>query len=207
MPTTTSNLSPAQPISISPDWKVQLSQAVTSIDQLLSCLDLAPEQLSTQPAGSFGIFPQGAATLYRSHATWEPQRPAATSGTAASPTKCAESRLQQGPTAKRASTTLLRALYINTPIDCCWLLAQPVRLTVATVFAATFPTMKIVRVKQQWQTRTGLYSPGHNSINEVIYSGGDPLAANDQLSRWLTDRNCRDSPYQTAAHSHQIYQW
>jgi len=39
--------------------------------------------------------------------------------------------------------------------------------------------------RQQWQQALA-YIREHSSITEVIYSGGDPLAANDALLAWLT---------------------
>jgi len=54
-------------------------------------------------------------------------------------------------------------------------------------FRRHFPYQNNNPGRQQWQ-RPLDYIAMNPSINEVIFSGGDPLAANDQHLRWLTEQ-------------------
>ena len=53
-------------------------------------------------------------------------------------------------------------------------------------FRRHFPYGENRQNKQQW-LRALAYIANDANINEVIYSGGDPLAANDQFLSWLTE--------------------
>ena len=53
-------------------------------------------------------------------------------------------------------------------------------------FRRHFPYGENRQNKQQW-LRALQYIANDPNINEVIYSGGDPLAANDQFLSWLTE--------------------
>jgi len=184
MPTTTSNLSPAQPISISPDWKVQLSQAVTSIDELLSCLDLAPEQLSTsqQAASAFSLkVPRPFIDRMQSGNPRDPlllQVLPVTDEMQQSPdyNKDPLEESKHNPIAGIVHKYANRLLLVISPacaINCRY------------CFRRHFPYDENRQSKQQWQTALD-YIRQDKSINEVIYSGGDPLAANDNFLAWLT---------------------
>jgi EF-P beta-lysylation protein EpmB len=52
-------------------------------------------------------------------------------------------------------------------------------------FRRHFPYQENRQNKQQWQQALD-YIKLHQEINEVIFSGGDPLAANDNFLGWLT---------------------
>ena len=52
-------------------------------------------------------------------------------------------------------------------------------------FRRSFPYEENTQNKQQWR-RALAYIGNNPAINEVIYSGGDPLAANDRFLSWLT---------------------
>ena len=54
-------------------------------------------------------------------------------------------------------------------------------------FRRHFPYEENRQSKQQWQQALN-YIRSREEINEVIYSGGDPLAANDQFLEWLTQQ-------------------
>ena len=184
MPTTTSNLSPAQPISMSPDWKVQLSQAVTSIDELLSCLDLAPEQLSTsqQAASEFSLkVPRPFIDRMQQGNPRDPlllQVLPVTDEMQQSPdyNKDPLEESKHNPIACIVHKYANRLLLVISPacaINCRY------------CFRRHFPYDENRQSKQQWQTALD-YIRQDKNINEVIYSGGDPLAANDNFLAWLT---------------------
>ena len=54
-------------------------------------------------------------------------------------------------------------------------------------FRRHFPYEDNTLGKREWQTALD-YLASDNSISEVIYSGGDPLAANDNFLLWLTQQ-------------------
>ena len=54
-------------------------------------------------------------------------------------------------------------------------------------FRRHFPYQENRQSKAQWQQALN-YIANNRDINEVIFSGGDPLAANDQFLGWLTEQ-------------------
>ena len=54
-------------------------------------------------------------------------------------------------------------------------------------FRRHFPYQENKPSRSQWQQALG-YIAGDSSISEVIYSGGDPLAASDKQLAWLTEQ-------------------
>jgi EF-P beta-lysylation protein EpmB len=54
-------------------------------------------------------------------------------------------------------------------------------------FRRHFPYQENRQSKAQWQQAL-TYIRGNTDINEVIFSGGDPLAANDHFLSWLTEQ-------------------
>jgi EF-P beta-lysylation protein EpmB len=54
-------------------------------------------------------------------------------------------------------------------------------------FRRHFPYQENRQSKAQWQQALE-YISGNTDINEVIFSGGDPLAANDQFLGWLAEQ-------------------
>ena len=184
MSTTNTSLSPAQPISISPDWKVQLSQAVTSIDQLLSGLDLAPEQLSTSQQAASEFTLKVPRPFIDRMEPGNPKDPlllqvlpvAAEMLQSPDYNKDPLEESKHNPIAGIVHKYANRLLLVISPacaINCRY------------CFRRHFPYDENRQSKQQWQTALDYIRRDH-SINEVIYSGGDPLAANDNFLGWLT---------------------
>ena len=54
-------------------------------------------------------------------------------------------------------------------------------------FRRHFPYQQQRQNRQQWQSALN-YIRQHRELNEIIYSGGDPLAANDKFLGWLTEQ-------------------
>ena len=54
-------------------------------------------------------------------------------------------------------------------------------------FRRHFPYQQQRQNRQQWQSALD-YIRQHRELNEIIYSGGDPLAANDKFLGWLTEQ-------------------
>ena len=184
MPTIDISLNPAQPISISPDWKVQLSQAVTSIDQLLSCLDLTTEQLSTsqQAASQFALkVPQ--AFIQRME-PGNPRDPLLLQVLPVAAEMVSSPDYNQDPLeeSKHNPVPGIVHKYANRLL---LVISPACAINCRYCFRRHFPYAENRQSKQQWQTALD-YIRSDESINEVIYSGGDPLAANDNFLGWLT---------------------
>ena len=184
MPTIHSNLSPAQPISISPDWKVQLSQAVTSIDQLLSCLDLTAGQLSTsqQAASQFALkVPQ---PFIQRMEPGNPRDPLLLQVLPVAAELVPSPDYNQDPLEESKHNPIPGIVhkYANRLL---LVISPACAINCRYCFRRHFPYAENRQSKQQWQTALD-YIRSDKSINEVIYSGGDPLAANDSFLGWLT---------------------
>ena len=184
MPTIQSNLSPAQPISISPDWKVQLSQAVTSIDQLLSCLDLTAGQLSTsqQAASQFALkVPQ---PFIQRMEPGNPRDPLLLQVLPVAAEMVPSPDYNQDPLEESKHNPIPGIVhkYANRLL---LVISPACAINCRYCFRRHFPYAENRQSKQQWQTALD-YIRSDKSINEVIYSGGDPLAANDSFLGWLT---------------------
>lgn len=184
MPTIDSNLSPAQPISISPDWKVQLSQAVTSIDQLLSCLDLTTEQLATsqQAASQFALkVPQ---PFIQRMEPGNPRDPLLLQVLPVAAEMVPSPDYNQDPLEESKHNPIPGIVhkYANRLL---LVISPACAINCRYCFRRHFPYAENRQSKQQWQTALE-YIRSDKTINEVIYSGGDPLAANDSFLGWLT---------------------
>ena len=184
MPTNNSNLSPVQPISISPDWKVQLSQAVTSIDTLLSRLDLLPEQLSTsqQAASEFALkVPQ---PFIDRMEPGNPEDPLLLQVLPVAAEMVPSPDYNQDPLEESKHNPIAGIVhkYANRLL---LVISPACAINCRYCFRRHFPYDENRQSKQQWQTALD-YIRSDININEVIYSGGDPLAANDNFLSWLT---------------------
>ena len=184
MPTNNSNLSPVQPISISPDWKVQLSQAVTSIDQLLSCLDLTIEQLSTsqQAAAEFAL--KVPRPFIQRMQPGNPKDPLLLQVLPVAAEMVPSPDYNQDPLEESKHNPIAGIVhkYANRLL---LVISPACAINCRYCFRRHFPYDENRQSKQQWQTALD-YIRNDKSINEVIYSGGDPLAANDTFLSWLT---------------------
>ena len=106
-----------QPISITPDWKVELSQSVTTIDELLGSLDLnrTSSALANRQHSDFAL------RVPRPFiARMQPITPMTHCYLQVLPVKAELTSVagySQDPL-DEAATTPLRALYINMPTDC-----------------------------------------------------------------------------------------
>jgi EF-P beta-lysylation protein EpmB len=176
----------SQPINIYSDWKAELSNCISSIDQLLQLLglnskDLNASQIATQ---EFSIkVPQHYAQLMEYGNPEDPllkqvlpieaelkQNP----GFNTDPVNESEYNPVAGIVHKYRNRVLM-IISPNCAINCRY------------CFRRHFPYQENRQSKQQWLQALD-YLKTRPEINEVIYSGGDPLAANDNFLGWLTQQ-------------------
>lgn len=166
------------------DWQQELSQAITSLPQLLEFLQLAETQL-TISAEAILDFPLRAPLPYLQRI--EKGNPAdpllrqilpvqdellVTPRFSSDPLQESEFNPLPGLIHKYRSRVLL-------------IVSPACAVNCRYCFRRNFPYAENSQGKKQWRDVLE-YVQANNSINEVIFSGGDPLAANDQLLSWLS---------------------
>ncbi len=174
----------AQPITITPDWKVELSQSVTSLDELLGSVSLNSKQLSAsqQAMADFPLrVPRPFIARMQPHNPEDPLLlqvlPVAAEMTKVEgydPDPLDET--SHNPVAGIVHKYANRLLLVISPtcaINCRY------------CFRRHFPYQENRQNRAQWQSALD-YIRNTTEINEVIFSGGDPLAANDHFLAWIT---------------------
>ena len=174
----------SQPINLHSDWKAELSNCVSSIDELLNQLGLKPKDLNAteQAASKFPIkVPQPFVQLME---YGNPNDPLLKQVLPITSELQADSNFSTDPVAESSfnpvpgivhkyRNRVLMIISPNCAINCRY------------CFRRHFPYDDNRQSKQQWLKALD-YLKTKPEINEVIYSGGDPLAANDNFLRWLT---------------------
>ena len=175
-----------QPISISPDWKLELRRSITTIDKLLNCVNLDRTQLSAsqQAAADFPLrVPQPFVDRMQ---PGNPNDPLLMQVLPVS----AELESVQGYTPdplEEASSNPLAGIVHKYANRLLLVVSPTCAINCRYCFRRHFPYDENRQSKQQWQIALD-YIRNHSEINEVIYSGGDPLAANDHFLGWLTEQ-------------------
>ena len=174
----------SQPINLHSDWKAELSNCVSSIDELLNQLGLKPKDLNTteQAASKFPIkVPQPFVQLME---YGNPNDPLLKQVLPITSELQVDSNFSTDPVGESSfnpvpgivhkyRNRVLMIISPNCAINCRY------------CFRRHFPYDDNRQSKQQWLKALD-YLKTKPEINEVIYSGGDPLAANDNFLRWLT---------------------
>jgi EF-P beta-lysylation protein EpmB len=174
----------SQPINLYSDWKAELSHCVSSIDDLLNQLGLNANNLSAteQAAIDFPIkVPQPFVQLME---YGNPNDPLLKQVLPISSELAIDSNFSTDPVDEsnynpvpgivhKYHNRVLMIISPNCAINCRY------------CFRRHFPYDENRQSKQQWLEALD-YLKTKPEINEVIYSGGDPLAANDNFLRWLT---------------------
>jgi EF-P beta-lysylation protein EpmB len=175
-----------RPLDFSPDWKLQLSQAVSSIEELLACVNLAPEQLSTSHQAATGFPLKVPRSFIARMQSGNPRDPLLlqvlpvvaeteqTPGYNHDPLQETEHNPVAGIVHKYANRLLL-------------IISPACAINCRYCFRRHFPYQENRQNREQWQTALNYIRDDH-SINEVIFSGGDPLAANDRFLAWLCEQ-------------------
>jgi EF-P beta-lysylation protein EpmB len=178
--------STSQPINIYSDWKAELSNCISSIDQLLQLLGLNSKDLNASQLASQGFsikVPQHYAQLMEYGNPEDPLlkqvlpieaelKPDPSFNT--DPVNESEYNPVPGIVHKYRNRVLM-IISPNCAINCRY------------CFRRHFPYQENRQSKQQWLQALD-YLKTRPEINEVIYSGGDPLAANDNFLGWLTQQ-------------------
>ena len=174
----------SQPINLHSDWKTELSHCVNSIDELLNQLGLRAEDLNAteQAATEFSIkVPQSFVQLMEYGNPNDPLLKQVLPITSElqvdnnfSTDPVDESSFNPVPgIVHKYRNRVLMIISPNCAINCRY------------CFRRHFPYDENRQSKQQWLKALD-YLKTKPEINEVIFSGGDPLAANDHFLRWLT---------------------
>ena len=174
----------SQPINLRSDWKTELSHCVNSIDELLNQLGLKAEDLNTteQATNEFPIkVPQSFVQLMEYGNPNDPLLKQVLPITSElqvdnnfSTDPVDESSFNPVPgIVHKYRNRVLMIISPNCAINCRY------------CFRRHFPYDENRQSKQQWLKALD-YLKTKPEINEVIFSGGDPLAANDHFLRWLT---------------------
>lgn len=168
------------------DWKTELSHSISSTSELLSRLGLNVQDLSERQQAARD-FPLKVPESFVARMNYgDPEDPLLTQvlpcaaelwdDNAYSPDPLEESKYNPVPgIVHKYRNRVLLIVSPNCAINCRY------------CFRRHFPYEENRQSKQQWQQALD-YICSREEINEVIYSGGDPLAANDQFLSWLTER-------------------
>ena len=165
---------------------MELSQSVTTIDELLGSLNLNAAQLSTsqQAIADFALrVPRPFISRMQANNPSDPLLlqvlpVKAELSSAAGYSDDPLDEVSHNPIAGFVHKYANRLLLVVSPacaINCRY------------CFRRHFPYQENRQNKEQWQNALD-YIRSATEINEVIYSGGDPLAANDHFLAWLTEQ-------------------
>jgi len=165
---------------------LELSQSVTTIDELLGSLNLNAAQLSTsqQAIADFALrVPRPFISRMQANNPSDPLLlqvlpVKAELSSAAGYSDDPLDEVSHNPIAGIVHKYANRLLLVVSPacaINCRY------------CFRRHFPYQENRQNKEQWQNALD-YIRSATEINEVIYSGGDPLAANDHFLAWLTEQ-------------------
>jgi EF-P beta-lysylation protein EpmB len=182
----TSTQADVKTIDIQPDWKTEFSRCINSTDELLNYLQLDPQQLSVSQQAALSFPMQVPWPFVRRMEVGNPDDPLLSQvlpidaemqtmpGFSPDPLKEADHNPVPGIVHKYRNRLLL-IVSPHCAINCRY------------CFRRHFPYEENRQSKEQWQQALA-YISSMPEINEVIFSGGDPLAANDKFLGWLTEQ-------------------
>jgi len=173
-------------IDIQPDWKTEFSRCIDSTDELLNYLQLDPQQLSVSQQAGLSFPMRVPWPFVRRMEIGNPNDPLLSQvvpidaemqpmpGFSEDPLKESDHNPVPGIVHKYRNRLLL-IVSPHCAINCRY------------CFRRHFPYAENRQSKAQWQKALD-YISSSSEVNEVIYSGGDPLAANDKFLSWLTEQ-------------------
>lgn len=185
---TNSNIQPLniKSLGIQPNWQTDLSQSISSTDKLLEYLQLDPQKLTVSQQACLDFPLRVPWPFVHRMETGNPHDPllaqvlpiaaemSNTAGYSDDPLDESKHNPVPGIVHKYANRLLL-IVSPNCAINCRY------------CFRRHFPYAENRQSKAQWQKALD-YISSSSEVNEVIYSGGDPLAANDKFLSWLTEQ-------------------
>ena len=174
----------SQPINLHSDWKTELSHCVNSIDELLNQLGLKAEDLNAteQATTEFSIkVPQSFVQLME---YGNPNDPLLKQVLPITSELQVDNNFNTDPVDESSFNPVPGILhkYRNRVL---MIISPNCAINCRYCFRRHFPYDENRQSKQQWLKALD-YLKTKPEINEVIYSGGDPLAANDHFLGWLT---------------------
>ncbi len=177
-------LDQTQIIEVPTDWKTELRESVTSASELLTSLQLDPALLSDAQQAALQ-FPLQVPKPYVSRIQrGNPRDPLLiqvmptaqelneVEGYTADPLKEGAQSPQNGIIHKYRNRLLL-------------IVSPACAINCRYCFRRNFPYQQHRQNRAQWQSALN-YIRQHSELNEVIFSGGDPLLANDKFLHWLS---------------------
>ena len=179
-------LNSPQPITITPDWKAEFSQSVTTIGDLLGSLNLNTAQLSTSQQ-AIADFPLRVPRPFV--ARMEPNNPEDPLLLQVLPIAAEQAEVEgYGPDPLDEASHNPIAGIVHKYANRLLLVISPAcAINCRYCFRRHFPYQENRQNRAQWQSALD-YIRSATEINEIIYSGGDPLAANDHFLAWLTEQ-------------------
>lgn len=173
-----------QPIHLYSDWKAELSQTIDSSAELLCRLGLNKQDLSDaqRAAASFPLkVPESFVARMSSGNPLDPLL------TQVLPTKAEldTSTHYSGDPLKESQYNPVPGIVHKYRSRALLIVSPNCAINCRYCFRRHFPYQENRQSRQQWQQALE-YIRNKPEINEVIYSGGDPLAANDHFLGWLT---------------------
>jgi EF-P beta-lysylation protein EpmB len=176
----------AQALDIQPDWKTEFSRCINSTGELLNYLQLDPQQLSVSQQGALSFPMKVPWPFVRRMEIGNPDDPLLSQvlpveaemqpmpGFSPDPLKESDHNPVPGIVHKYHNRLLL-------------IVSPKCAINCRYCFRRHFPYEENRQSKEQWQQALD-YISSKPEINEVIFSGGDPLAANDKFLGWLTEQ-------------------
>ena len=175
-----------QILSIPSNWKTELSQSLKSVDELLDCLQLDVSLLSGAQRAAME-FPLQVPRPYLARIRHgDPQDPLLTQVLPVQQELDTVEGFDDDPLDEAAHNPHPGIVhkYRNRRL----LIVSPAcAINCRYCFRRHFPYQQQRQNRQQWQSALD-YIRQHRELNEIIYSGGDPLAANDKFLGWLTEQ-------------------
>ena len=176
----------SQTINLYSDWKAELSNCVDSIDELLNQLGLKAEDLNAneQAATGFPIkVPQSFINLME---YGNPNDPLLKQVLPVASELKIDNNFSVDPV-NESSFNPIPGIVHKYPNRVLMIISPNCAINCRYCFRRHFPYDENRQNKMQWHKALD-YLTNKPEINEVIYSGGDPLAANDNFLHWLTSK-------------------
>ncbi len=168
------------------DWKTELSHTVNSTSELLSRLGLHVQDLSArQQAARDFVLKVPESFIARMH-YGDPRDPLLTQVLPCA-TELRDNNAYSTDPLEESKYNPVRGIVHKYRNRVLLIVSPNCAINCRYCFRRHFPYEENRQSKQQWQQALE-YIRSREEINEVIYSGGDPLAANDQFLSWLNEQ-------------------
>lgn len=180
------DITPGLELHTHEDWKTQLSQSISSIPELLTRVGVQVEDLSHNQQAARD-FPLKVPAPFVSRIRFgDPKDPLLTQVLPCVRELKSEYKYNSDPL-KELEHNSIRGIIHKYRRRVLLIVSSNCAINCRYCFRRHFPYEDNRQGKRQWQQVID-YITGREEIHEVVYSGGDPLAANDQFLAWLTEQ-------------------